>query len=154
DLATSASTGGLVLLAAAATLGGLIGPTLVGWLEPPALRLAPRVLHQALRSACASLRSLGSRPFIYLVAVLLSIPLQLFYVLQVHLLLVALHAPADPYRLTWAVTWATIAGALPISFSGFGPREAAFAAALGDRQVGVAIGLLTGALQVLSGLPG
>jgi glycosyltransferase 2 family protein len=154
DLAAGATTYGLLLLAAATTLGGLLGPTLVGWLEAPLLRLTPRFLRAPLAGACSALRALGSRPLIYLVAVLVSVPLQLFYVFQMHLLLLALHVSADPYRLTWAVTWATLAGALPISFSGFGPRETAFAAALGSRDVGVAIGLLSGAMQVISGLPG
>ena len=40
------------------------------------------------------------------------------------------------------------------SFSGFGLRETAFAVTLGSTDLGVAVGLLTGAMQVISGLPG
>ena len=132
----------------------VLGPRLVAVLEPAALRLAPAFARAPVAAAAAAVRGFGQRPLPFVVAAVLSIPLQLFYVAQVYLLMLALHAPVDVARLTWAVTWATLAGALPISFSGFGPRETAFAMTLGANDVGVAIGLLTGAMQVISGVPG
>src|SRR5437773_1261158 len=79
----------------------LRGPALVGLLGVPPPRRARRFWRAPLTGACSALRTVGSRPFIYLVAVLVSVPLQLFSVFQMHLLLLALHAPAGPYRLTW-----------------------------------------------------
>ncbi|GEM_PF-950621 len=146
---------GLLAVAAGLTAAAIIGPRLLALCERPALALTPSFAQPALRSLLDAVRTFASRPALFLLATVFSLPLHFIYIFMVYLLLLALHATVDPLRLTWAITWATLAGALPISFSGFGPREAAFVATLGSPgELAVAVGLLTGALQILSGLPG
>ncbi len=154
EVVAQVSSLALVGLAIVVTVSGLLGLWLVPMLERPLLALTPRFARPAMNALLGAMREFAARPMLFLVATIISIPLQIFYVFQMHLLVLALHAHVDLGLLTLAVTWGTLAGALPISFSGFGPRETAFVATLGSPQVGLAVGLLSGALQIISGIPG